>query len=65
MVILFNFTGLSKIYWLPSVRRENDSVGGIWYFDLRFLCGQVTIYNMKMGKKMIVAINDTHTWSKK
>ncbi len=65
MVILFNFTGLKKIYWLPSVRRENDTEIGIWYFDFRFLCGQVSIYNAKLGKKLIVAINDKHTWSSK
>jgi len=30
----------------------------------RSLCRQMSIYNSKMGKKMIEAINDKHTWSK-
>jgi hypothetical protein len=62
MIVLINLTGLNKIYWLPKIRRESDTECGIWYFDVRFLFCQISVFNKTLGKKLIVAMNDKHTW---
>lgn len=35
-MILFNFTGLSRFCWLPSIRRRAD-VKGLWFVEARWL----------------------------
>lgn len=62
MVFLVNLTGLKKIYWIPSYKRQSDVEMGIWFVDVKFLCVQVTLFNPKMGKRLISGMNDRNTW---
>lgn len=52
MLIMINFTGLEKVYWLPNIRHNSDKEG-LWFIDLRFINFQIGCYSKEMGIAMI------------
>ena len=51
-MILFNFTGLNRVYWLPMFQHQNDGAR-LWYATLRWLGIEVHIYSRLMGSVVI------------
>lgn len=55
-MIILNLTGLSRVYWLPSLDHQNDH-HGLWYWEMRFLGVEVIVYSKAMGTEFIRRLN--------
>jgi hypothetical protein len=55
-VIVINFTGLKRIYWLPKIGCQYDSLS-LWYFDCRWLGVEWSVYSRAMAAHFIRALN--------
>jgi hypothetical protein len=61
-MILLNFTGTARTYWIPVVERQ--SVGeGLWYVTVRWLGFEAVAYSRIMGAEFIRRLNE-HNRSK-
>jgi len=56
-MILFNFTGLARFYWLPVV--EHSKYGNLWYFSIRWLNVEIIVYSKIMATEFIRRINSS------
>lgn len=54
-MVVFNFTGLSRVYWRPCVRRQAHE--DLWYVTVRFLGVEVVFYSRAMGSEFIKRFN--------
>lgn len=55
-MIVFNFTGLKRVYWLPCLRHKSD-LDGLWFWSLRWLGVEVIAYSREMGSAFIYRMN--------
>ena len=55
-MITFNFTGLSRVYWLPSIVHESDHAD-LWFTAIRWLGVEVIFYSIAMATEFINRIN--------
>jgi len=58
-MITFNFTGLSRVYWLPSFFHESDHAG-LWFTVIRWLGVEVMVYSVEMATEFVKRINREH-----
>jgi hypothetical protein len=58
MLIMCNLTGLKKFYFLPSPAFQKCAEHKLWYFDIKWLFVQLTIYNKVMGIEVIRKLSD-------
>lgn len=54
-MIVFNFTGLKRFYWRPSVERKRDRE--LWFVAIRWLGVEVVAYSITMGTEFIRRLN--------
>jgi hypothetical protein len=50
-MFLINWTGLSKIYWLPRLSWKKE--GNLWYVEVKILFLQIAIYSLSMANHII------------
>jgi hypothetical protein len=55
-MIVVNFSGLSRTYWLPKIGWQYDSPS-LWYFDCRWLCIEVSAYGRATAGVFIRRLN--------
>jgi hypothetical protein len=58
-MILFNFTGLRRIYWKPVLQYKNDK-HGLWFTSIRWLNSEVVFYSKVMATEFISRLNDSN-----
>lgn len=56
-VIVVNFTGLDRIYWLPKIEWRYDS-RALWYFDCRWLGVECSVYCRMMATAFVRRLNE-------
>ncbi len=54
-MIVFNFTGLNRWYWLLLVERKGSKK--LWFISIRFLGIEVVFYSVKMATEFINRLN--------
>ena len=55
-MIIVNFTGLDRTYWLPVVEHESDN-DGLWFVIIRWLGVEVTCFSIMMGTAFVDRLN--------
>lgn len=55
-MILLNWTGLARIYWVPSIKRKSDG-WGIWFCSVRWVGLEVVFYSKAMATEFINRLN--------
>lgn len=58
-MIVVNFTGLKRSYWLPKISWEYDSPS-LWYFVCRWLGVELSVYGRAMASSFIRELNAFH-----
>jgi hypothetical protein len=55
-MIVFNFTGLPRAYWLPQFMADTDGYG-LWFCSVRWLGCEVIVYSREMATAFIRRLN--------
>lgn len=55
-MLLINWTGLKKIYWVPEVKRRTDHYN-LWFTSFRFLGLEIVVYSKVMATEFIRRFN--------
>lgn len=60
-MIVFNFTGLDRMYWLPKFSRGN-SCPGVWFYSVKWLGLELIASSKDMATVMIYRLG-MHRWN--
>lgn len=54
-MLLINWSGLKRFYGLPLFKGHRDK--RIWYFEVKWLGIQITLYSIEMAHQMLGSLN--------